>query len=142
MRQLSPDATRPPLESQSVENTMASNAAIEMALGTSVMASSSSPTVTEVVSTAVGDHDGSCEGFGEGGFVGNGDGCDEGLAVGRGLGFGDGFGVGVSEGDCVGGTLGPLVGTGEGLSVGRTLGSCVGEHVTPEKQTPSQPRSE
>jgi hypothetical protein len=34
------------------------------------------------------------------------------------------------------------VGTGEGLSVGRTLGSCVGEHVTPEKQTPSQPRSE
>lgn len=121
---------------------MASKAATDAALGISVMASSSSPTAADVVSRVVGDHDGAGEGSSEGGVVGNGDGCAEGLAVGRGLGFGDGFGVGASEGEGVGGTLGALVGTGEGLGVGCTLGSWVGEQVTPEKQTPSQPRSE
>ena len=122
MRQSSPDATRPPLESQSEAYTVASKAATDAALGISVMASSSSPTAADVVSRVVGDHDGAGEGSSEGGVVGNGD--------------------GFAEGEGVGGTLGALVGTGEGLGVGCTLGSWVGEQVTPEKQTPSQPRSE
>ena len=111
--------------------TKACSAATEAASGTAVIASSSRPTATEVVSNVEGTSDGAGEGSGMGFPVGSGMGFAEGWKLGRGL---DGCGVG--------GTLGAGVGCRLGRGRGCGLGAGVGAQVAPEKHTPSQPRSE
>ena len=142
MRQSLPGATSPVVELQNEAYTTAFNAVMVAESGGLVIASSSKPTKPDVVSTVEGDHDGIGEGDSEGATVGFGTGCPVGWIDGRRLGFGVGIMVGGSGGELVGGKVGESVGASDGVTVGCIVGSCVGEHVTPEKQTPSQPRSE